>query len=435
MSQPKGFSILIVDDDPENIALLRLLLENRGHSIDFADSGEEALVKAENKTPDLILLDVMLPGLNGFEVCRRLKKNPQLQSVPVLFLTAKDSREERLAGFQAGAEDYITKPFFKEEVLARVKLWAERAATFKALQLLQQELSTANLQLEERVRERTAALEAAHQKMMIQEKMASMGKLSAGLAHELNNPINFLRNNFSALETTFGDLKPLIDLYRVRNTQANNGDGLRKFILQKEEEIQLDAILEDLDNLFGESREGFDRIAWLIGSMRGFARKEDHQPHGPVDLHKCIHETLALAKNEIRPHAEVTLDLGEMPKVSAHEQKLKQVILNLVINAAQAIGESGAAKKGRIHLRTLVEKDQAILEVQDNGPGIHGETADKVFDPFFTTKDVGKGMGLGLSLCYDIVVQHHGGMLEFKPSDLGGACFRMTLPLNQALID
>ena len=425
--EPQPFEILIVDDDPENAALLSLLLKNRGYGITVAGSGEEALERVGQVTPDLVLLDIMLPGMNGLEVCRRMKAAPATAKTPILFLTAVDSREERIAGFRAGAEDYITKPFFKEEVLARVRLRAERAEAVKTMQILQKNLIETNQQLEQRVRDRTADLEQAHQKMVIQEKMASMGKLSAGLAHELNNPINFLRTNFAALETSLADLRPLIDLYRRQNMSTDSDEALRADILAREEAVCLDFMLDDLDNLFTESREGFERISWLISSMRGFARQSNEHESSMVDLDRCIRETLILVRNEAKRAADITFIAGKVPTVPGHAQKLKQVILNLITNALQAVDRSDETR-GAIRIETGEAEGGILMTVTDNGPGIRSEIRDRIFDPFFTTKEVGQGIGLGLSLCYDIVVQQHGGTIEASSEACPGASFRVFLP-------
>lgn len=422
-------SVLIVDDDPDNAAVLRVLLVNRGFDVHLAASGEEALEQVRAREPGLILLDVRLPGMSGFDVCRILKADGQLRRIPILFITALDAKQQRLEGFRAGGEDYITKPFFKEEVVARVQLWAEKAEAAEMRRNLQRQLQETNQQLEHRVSERTAALEKAHQNMVVQEKMASMGRLTAALAHELNNPILFLRNNFAALENYMDDLKGLIELYRARGDGAD-GNTLTQMTRQREQEINLDAMLEDLGQLFSESREGFQRISWLIQSIRGFSYRDHQEDRKPVDLNQCIVETMTLVKSQIKDQVEVQLLLGDIPTLSGFGQQLKQVVLNIMVNAAQAITAAPSERQGVVTVATTVLDDGVEMTIKDNGPGVPESLRGKIFEPFFTTKEVGQGMGLGLSLCYDAVVTNHKGRIDIENNAEGGACFRILLPLN-----
>lgn len=437
------FSILIVEDDPENLILLKHLLRNTKYQLHHVDNGEDAVrffdlkcrvnkevsgERVASGQADLILMDIMLPGMDGIEACRQIKRLPNGLETTVVFMTANTSQEEKLKGFQAGGEDYVTKPFFKEELLARIKVNEERIMAQKKMKMLQASLRESNANLEQNVKERTKRLEVMHQKMLFQEKLASMGKLSAGLAHELNNPINFIRNNFKALENYFADISGLLKSYRECLFSAPSGTIQLETIQALEKAMRLDFFFEDIHHLFEESSEGFERISWVLSSMKNFSRKEELGPKQEVDVNKCILDTLTLSRNEYKYHTNIITNLEHDAFTLGYPQQIKQVILNLILNAAQAIGELGEGYKGEIHIKTRNTPTTIEIDIQDNAGGMPDAVLKQIFDPFFTTKPAGQGTGLGLALCYEFIVEKHQGTIQVESEEGKGTLFKLTLP-------
>lgn len=295
------------------------------------------------------------------------------------------------------------------------------------------QLMELNQTLEERVEERTRELEITHQQMVLQEKLASIGQLAAGLAHEINNPVNFLRINLASLKEDVTDLRLLLEAYRAiirsAETRPPSPEELQK--LEKlENQLSIDHLLDDLPVIFDESERGFERISTIIGSMRNFSFRHAVDQRVQFDINKGIRDTLIIARNEYRYHAEIQTDLQEIPMVSCNPEQINQVFLNLIINSAHAIASQKRANKGNITIATSCSDNDVICTVSDDGPGIPPETRSRIFEPFFTTKEPGKGTGLGLSISYDIITRKHGGTISATCPPSGGSTFTITLPLN-----
>lgn len=299
------------------------------------------------------------------------------------------------------------------------------------LQKSQKALQEANEMLEQRVEERTQELNNAQSQMVMQEKMATIGQLAAGMAHEINNPISFVKTNFHTLQSNVADfIKLFVEYKKLITSQATNPDILEKikYLKEKEREIHLEFILKDFDNLFSESEEGFQRIMAIINSMRNFSRVDHLDEHSSFNINKGIEDTLTITRNEYKYQAEIKLELGDVPEIDGTPQQINQVIMNLIVNAAQAIASRESNDKGVITIRTFADKKNVYCEISDNGPGIPEEIQNRIFEPFFTTKEVGQGTGLGLSISYDIIVNKHGGTIMVSSSP-DGTTFKIKLPL------
>lgn len=295
------------------------------------------------------------------------------------------------------------------------------------------ELYKAKETLEERVKERTQELAQAHSRLAMQEKMASVGQLAAGLAHELNNPINFVRTNFAALMDNVNDLVEMIEAYQHALKETEKQELLPDLlaeIQQQEKLLNIDFILGDIPVLFEESEHGFVRIAKIIKSMRDFSRVANSDDYSLVDINKGIEDTLIIAKNEYKYHATIEKNLAHLPHLYCNPEQLNQVFLNLIINSSHAIASMGDEHKGIISITTSSTDEAIFCEFADNGPGITKENRSRIFDPFFTTKDPGKGTGLGLSISYDIIVNNHYGELTVSCPEGGSTIFSIRLPLN-----
>jgi signal transduction histidine kinase len=251
--------------------------------------------------------------------------------------------------------------------------------------------------------------ETQHQ-LMQSEKMASIGQLAAGVAHEINNPIGYVSSNLSTLQGYVQDLFSLLP----SSAGATPSDG-----------VDIEFLREDTDALMRECDEGLTRVKKIVQDLKDFSRVDQAQAWADADLVACLGSTLNIVHNEIKYKAVVVNQLQPLPAVPCIASQINQVFLNLLVNAAQAI-----ERDGRITLRSGHDDTEAWLEVEDNGCGIPPEQQGRVFEPFFTTKPVGQGTGLGLSLSYSIVRKHHGRM-ELR-SEVGvGTCLRVVLPLRQ----
>jgi len=275
-------------------------------------------------------------------------------------------------------------------------------------------------------------LEMAQRQLLQSEKMASIGQLAAGVAHEINNPIGFVRSNMGSLERYFEQLLRLLEyIERAPEATAGLGAAGAGWVAELEalrREVDLGFLKEDIPALLAESREGIERVRRIVQDLKDFSRADSQQEWERVDLRAGIESTLNIVHNELKYRATVTKEYGEMPPVECIPSQLNQVFLNLLVNAAQAIPDG---RHGSIAIRCGSAGKEAWVEVADDGTGIPEETLKKIFDPFFTTKPVGKGTGLGLSLSYGIV-EKHGGHIEVASTPGVGTTFRVILPVERS---
>jgi two-component system NtrC family sensor kinase len=305
---------------------------------------------------------------------------------------------------------------------------------YHVLSLQNHALANVNQSLEAKVVERTQALtdtnlklaaslktvESAQNQLLQSEKMAAVGQLAAGVAHEINNPIGFVTSNLGTLKNY---VKTLLDLIAAQEAAAA-GDTAP--LAQVRQGMDIDYLREDIVALLSESSEGLDRVRKIVQDLKDFSHVDEAEWQD-ANLNVGLDSTLNVVNNEIKYKAEVIKDYGQLPLVRCIPGQLNQVFMNLLVNAAQAI-----EKHGTITVRTAVEGGMVLIAVSDTGCGMAPEVAKRVFEPFYTTKPVGKGTGLGLSLAYDIVVKKHGGRIEVDSTQGKGTTFSISLPLNAA---
>lgn len=312
-------------------------------------------------------------------------------------------------------------------VEATLMLVAGRAAS-------EMERMAAEMELREKVQALARAneeLKQAESRLVMQEKLASVGRLAAGVAHEINNPIGFLMNNFAALRDDVALFRDMLDSYGELCAKARRHSDLAGDVARLEAQAnaaKLTFVLQDVNALFRESEDGFQRTVQILGSMRNFARCGECSARTPYSLNEAVRSTLVIARNEYKYLCDVEVEYGDMRPVICEPGKINQVVLNLLVNATQAIEGQQRREKGRITIRTRTDGDGVCCEIADDGPGIPAALQDKVFEPFFTTKPPGKGTGLGLSISYDIIVNQHGGSLTVDSREGCGATFRFSLP-------
>lgn len=407
------YQLLLVDDSALNLDTLLATLDTI-YDLRVAIDGQSALdLIAKGYQPDLILLDIMMPDKDGYQVCSQLKENEKTCHIPIIFLTALDSDEDEAKGLELGAVDYITKPFNPAIVRRRVQTQLELKQHQEQLQQL---IDHKTHELSEAYKD----LKKIHVQMLQQEKMASIGQLAAGVAHEINNPAGFIASNLSSLQKYVGKLNEGIVFTEEALKKIEDPD-LKASIKEEKRRLKFDYIREDIGDLIKESQDGIERIATIVRNLKSFSHAENDKWQ-QVELEKILESSLNIAWNEIKYKARVTKDYHDLPLISCLPQQLGQVFVNLLVNAAQAIKE-----QGEIRLKTRQDKDWVVIEICDSGSGIAEEHRTKLFEPFFTTKEVSKGTGLGLSICHDII-QKHKGLIEVDSTLGEGTCFTIRLP-------
>ena len=399
------------------------------HSAYGGEEGLQLLVTAmERKQPyALAFVDMRMPqGWDGAKTIEELwKVAPDLQ---VVICTAYSdySWEDLLERLHAHDRLLILKkPFDNIEVqqmantLANKWDMARRASlqTTHLEQLVEQRTQALQMEIDER--------KHLESQLVQSEKRASLGQLAAGVAHEINNPVGFISSNLSTLEGYFNQLQQMLDAYQRAEalvTPPEQSEQLKAMRVG----LELDFLKEDIPVLIKESKEGIGRVVQIVKDLKNFSRVDNEQTWQFANLQQGIDSTLNIVASELKYKADVVKHYGALPEIECLASQLNQVVMNLVINAAQAMGP----ERGTITISTGVDSENVWLEVADNGYGIAPQTLQKIFDPFFTTKPVGEGTGLGLSLSYGIVKKHRGDISV--SSELGkGTTFRVVLPIRQ----
>ena len=447
--------ILAIDDSPTYLHALAARLRDEGYEMVLASSGEQALEVLAVQPVDCILLDLVMPGLSGHETCRRIKSDPACRDIPVVMLTAMEEREAMIDGITAGADDYVTKSAdfavlkarvgaklrrkqiedenrIIRERLLRKEMEAAEARAARALaetrgallaDLEGQHAALARATAQER--EAHEALKRAQSQLVQSEKLAALGQMVAGVAHEINNPLSFVVNDMAVLQRDVVAVRELVGLYRQAATAAG-GDGpeLQRRIRAADERIDVDHTLGGLDRLLLRAREGLRRIEGIVKDLRGFARLDEGE-RNEADLNAGVVSTVNIVRERAaKRNIAIALELGRLPPVICHGAKINQVVLNLLANAIDACADGGS-----VTVRTACEQGGIAIHVIDSGKGIDPEIRGRIFDPFFTTKPIGEGTGLGLSISYGIV-QEHGGTIGVDSTPGCGACFTLRLPIG-----
>lgn len=299
---------------------------------------------------------------------------------------------------------------------------------------IEEKLQRLNQTLEERVEERTKKLEKTHQQMMLHEKLASIGLLAAGVAHELNNPINFVKINFSTLKEAVFDFQEMLKEYSlvIRKFEEGSCSATELQIMHRmERELTIETLFKDISDIFIESQRGFERIGAIISSMRNFSFHHALDERVLFDINNGIRDTLIITRYEYNKYADIEVVLEDLPQIPCNPEQINQVFLNLIVNAVHAIALRESSSRGKITIHTRHDSSNVYCIIGDDGPGIPLEIRNRIFDPFFTTKEPGKGTGLGLSISYDIIVDKHGGTLTVDCPNENGTVFTISLPMKQ----
>ncbi|MDY7573004.1 ATP-binding protein [Actimicrobium sp. CCI2.3] len=305
-----------------------------------------------------------------------------------------------------------------EQALQKVHVDLEQLVIHRTAELMRRndELTRANEQLI-----------SLQQQLLQSEKLASIGQLAAGVAHEINNPISYIFSNFGMLDRYLAQLMDMLDAYEKSEPLISQA-AIRHDLSALRDRIDLSYLKADIPVMMRESLEGIVRVRQIVQDLKDFSRVDNAMDWQLTDLHPGINSTLNIVSNEVRYKANVILAFGTLPDVECLPSQINQVVMNLIINAAQSIGTA----RGTITIRTGCTSKSAWIEVADDGSGISAENRQRIFDPFFTTKPIGTGTGLGLSMSYGIVSKHH-GRIDVDSTVGVGTTFRVTLPLRQPI--
>lgn len=426
-------TVLVVDDERVNLMVMMKLLAKLGdeYRVISAPNGLVACRLAEKKLPDIIIMDWEMPEMNGIEAAKALKKNPVTQDIPIILATAVRTSAENLSeALQAGAIDYLRKPIEEAELLARVKSALSLANSLKKVRDQHQQITEQSEELRLKNHKLTQALEelnSSHLQLAQSEKLATVGMLTAGIAHEINNPVNFIRNGMSSLSILVEDIFTLLDKYHsIDLTHVEEQvEGLDELENLKQH-IEYTLIREDLPKIIESIQDGAHRTFEIARVLKSFSRK-DGDAKEFMNIHDGIDGTLILLNHHLKGRIKVTKDYTmSLPALYCFPNQLNQVFMNLIHNAIQAIDD-----KGEIKISTSFDQTSIYIKVKDNGKGISPENQEKIFEPFFTTKDRNQGTGLGMSISHNIITKHQGN-IQLESEEGVGTTFTLTLPIIKA---
>jgi signal transduction histidine kinase len=389
--------VLIAEDEPVSRRLLQSYLQKWGYEVTAAADGAEAWRLFEAADCPIVITDWMMPELDGLDLIRRIRGGGRPGYVYAILLTARAQKEDLVEGMEAGADDFLTKPFDRDEL--RVRLRAAGRV----------------LELERNLAEQNRALREAQAALVQTEKLASLGRLAAGVAHEINNPVAYVTNNLVVLRRDMQAALAALDAHRRGDPAA---------AAKVEKAADLDYFRQTFARTCDKTLEGLHRVRDIVKNLRDFARLDEAE-FKEADLNAAVASSVEIVAHQAREKGvRVETAAEPLPPVLCHPGKVNQVLLNLLVNAIQATEPGGG-----VTVRTRPDPGGVVVEVTDDGCGIRPEHRSKLFEPFFTTKPVGQGTGLGLSVSFGIV-RDHGGAIDVESEVGRGSTFRVRLPLK-----
>ncbi len=436
--------ILIVDDNAENLQYLGNLLSDNDYEPAVTINGNQALDFLELERPELILLDVMMPGMDGFEVCKRIKSNPEIQKIPIMFLTANTDSADLVKGFELGALDYLTKPFNPSELLIRVKTHIELHQTRRALEksnktLKEREdkINQLNKILSSKFEEKAVKLEHAREEILQQEYKSEMADVATGTLHNVKNLLNGVKTSSVLIMEDILRSESTSALKKANQLLRENIDSLEDFIsndpkgrILMDYYLNIEEVLDrEVEVIESELLRISDKVISIesnIGTQQVYGKTLEENE--VLDLHKIIEDALIMLEKLIISHEiSIEKDFADIPLLHLQKQKFLHVLINLIRNAKDAMLET--AEQGRkLTFKTELKNDRVDLIVSDNGCGIKAEDLPEIFSHGFTTKKDGHGYGLHSSYNY---INEMNGKIIVESEGLGkGARFVISLPLN-----
>ena len=416
-AEPHDCRILIVDDE-EAVRTMFAAYLSETYPCETAWDAYSALELLEQKRFALVLSDVQMPGLSGTELLRKIIE--RYPDTAVVMISGVDRTQRVIDAIRLGAADYLVKPCDLDVLSLCVERTLERRVLLRNARRYKQDLEKRNAELANQ----KAELVRLQAQIVQSEKMASLGLLAAGVAHELNNPAGFIYSNVDVLKQYVGRIEQLLHAYD--ESALTPADAARIGALKQQ--VNYDNIINELDETLADCYIGAERIHDVVQNLRLFSRLDEAEIKR-VNLHDGIDATVRLLSRYFKSGRIIVVrDYGELPLVNCYAAQLNQVWMNLLVNAAQAFGEA----EGEIRIRTRRQEANVSVCISDKGKGIAPENLRHIFDPFFTTKPVGVGTGLGLSISHGIIVQHHGTIIVDSVLNQG-TTFTITLPVDVEL--
>ncbi len=409
--------ILIVDDELVSRKTLQKFLSEIGEC-DAVENGEDALkiIMSENP-PELVLLDIIMPGIDGYEVCSQMKANTATKEIPVIFLSANAKVEDITKGFDLGAVDYITKPFHKEEVKVRVR-------THLSIKQMQNDLLDKNITLERQIneiQEKTEQLRQKDEQLIEMDRIAGLGTLAAGIAHEINNPLGFIKSSVGFLNKS---LNKALETVKYWDDKPIPEELLKEYA-DYLDEINLDHVINSRERKYESILRGIDRIINIVNSLKRFSRV-DMEAVGELDINQSITDASDILKSVEAESVHFIQEFQKVPFITCTVSEINQCLLHILKNSLDAVEQVGIIRL----ITEYDEKDkQIIVKIRDNGKGMSPEVLRQALNPFFTTKAVGSGTGVGLSMT-ETIIKRHGGTINIASKEGEGTEVTITLPIQ-----
>lgn len=418
---------LVIDDSTAFLKNIEMQLERGLPELEVvkAYDGKQGIELAKSEKPDVILLDLIMPVMDGLETCERLKNDDETKWIPIIMMTGMRSEDGPLApALEVGADGYLYKPFAHQEMIALVKvmlrikrtedaLRAREASLLEEVDVRTEELKISNDLLSVRGQLIERSITQQTQELIQKERLAQVGILAAGIAHEINNPTTFISSNIQTFKMYWKYIEDALSACECPSIKENE---------------RIDKIIFGMPNIISGMENGVSRISSIVSQIKNYSSKESANFRF-VSLKEVVDSAVQLTWNQIKHHLKLAKELPEdLPSVYGSAQMLSQVVVNLLMNAAEAFKEKQVY--GEVTIKAELDDKKVVMWVRDNGPGMDQESLSKIFDPFFTTRRGAGGTGLGLFVSYGIVNGHNGELSV--ESELGqGTCFTIKLPVAE----
>jgi signal transduction histidine kinase len=425
--------ILVVDDDRFNLTVANEFIQKSGIECEVTLCNDpievEGLMKEKNF--DIVFLDIVMPKMTGIDVLKQIRKNQDYNNIQVIMLTSLTDSKSFKSCFENGADDYVNKPINQIEFFARFKAAVKTRNNALMLKEMFDMIKKQNKEL----LELNKTLKDTQFHVIQKEKMAAIGELAAGVAHEINNPLGYLGSNLETLAKFVPRIQTMIEEYRTfiskQKMLVEDRDSNEKIsrIRDIEKQLKIDFVISEIGEIIKDSTDGVDRVSKIVGSLRSFAKTGFEDEMVLNDLNMIIDEAVLLLNNDLKRVAIIKKNYGGIPNILCNKSQIGQVILNLVTNSLQAISSQNRFD-GEIIIETYRENNMVCCTISDDGPGIEDNIISKIFNPFFTTKEVGSATGVGLSISHDIIVKKYNGEFDVESIPNIRTKFKFKLPVG-----
>jgi len=431
--------ILIVDDDKFNLTIVKDYIKKSSIEceVTIRDDPTEVERLMEENNFDIVILDIVMPKMDGIDVLKQIRANSEYNNVQILMLTFLTDSDSFKKCFENGADDYINKPINEVEFFARFKAAVKTRNNALMLKDMFERIKKQNKDL----KELNKTLKDTQFHMIQKEKLAAIGELAAGVAHEINNPLGYLGSNLETLSNFVLRIQKIIKEY----IHLIENIDLKEKIIEKadiseivlnikdmEKKLKINFVMAELGEIIKDSTDGVNRVSKIVKSLQNFAKTGFDDEMDINDLNMIIDEAILILNGDLKNVATIEKKYGIIPQVLCNKSQIGQVILSLITNSLQAI-KSQNRLDGEIIIETFKEKDMVCCEICDDGPGIEEDILNKIFDPFFTTKEVGSATGVGLSISHDIIVKKYNGEFNVKSIPGKKTIFTFKFPVGRSI--